>query len=89
MFWMVLAILGVPTSSAPSPRQTTVAAPEQAGPGMRVKCRNRTETGSLAKRTRICRTVADWRKVDEEQHSGAERAVDQGRVSCGSCLRGG
>jgi hypothetical protein len=55
----------------------------------RIKCRTQVETGSLVRRTKTCRTVADWRRQDEEQRSNATRAVDQGAVSCGDCKGGG
>jgi hypothetical protein len=71
-----------------TPLQDATASPPLADP-QRTKCRTQVETGSLVKRTRICRTVAEWRKLDEQQRSSAYRAVDQGAiVSCGEC-RGG
>jgi hypothetical protein len=56
----------------------------------RIKCRTQSDTGSLVRRSKICRTVAEWRRQDEEQRSNATRAVDQGAiVSCGECRGGG
>ena len=85
MLMLTLALLGLAAQDA----STTAAPSAAADPSQRVKCRSQVETGSLAKRIRTCRTVAEWRKVDEAQRNGAYRAIDQGAISCGDCRRGG
>ncbi len=77
------------TLLAAMPQAATATKPTEADPALRTKCRTQIETGSLVKRTRTCRTMAEWRKVDEEQRARADRAIDQGTISCGDCRRGG
>ena len=61
---LAMADTAAVTTSGTAADAPTATTPEKnsADPDQRVRCRVLRETGSLVKRTRICRTVAEWRE---------------------------
>lgn len=49
----------------------------------RVVCRRVDVTGSLIKRGRVCRTVAEWRRITENGNSNARKMVEEGTTKGG------
>ncbi len=44
-----------------------------------VRCIRRTETGSLVKRYKTCKTNAEWDRLDAQQQTEAQGLVERGR----------
>lgn len=63
------------TTAPPPPSADT--APDAAA-DHRVVCRRVDVTGSLIKRGRVCRTVAEWRVITENGNYNARKMVDEG-----------
>jgi hypothetical protein len=74
------------TANAPPPASS---APRIDDPDQRVRCRSIQATGSLVRRERVCRTVADWRRISERGNDRARDVVGTGTIcSGGDCGRG-
>jgi hypothetical protein len=56
-------------ASAPAPATTAVAEPT------RKVCRTYVETGSLVRRTKVCRTAAEWQRAEETQREQGREMV--------------
>jgi hypothetical protein len=52
-------------------------------PDQRVRCRNIQATGSLVRRDRVCRTVAEWRRIAQSGNDRARDVVGTGTVCAG------
>lgn len=66
------------TATEPAPAATTSAEPvDPNDPNQRVRCRLVEVTGSLVKRGRVCRTVAEWRRITENGNYNARKMVDE------------
>ena len=75
-----IALMALPAiASAAEPRQR--AAP--ADPDQQVRCRSSEVTGSLARRTRICRTVAEWRRLEIRGNDEARDMQRRGLIAPG------
>jgi hypothetical protein len=82
---VLLAAAAPPAATPSSPAATTVAQ----DPGKVVKCRKLPVTGSLARFTRECRTVAEWTRLDGDNREAATKIQERGLVvGCGSSASG-
>lgn len=68
-----------------SGQQAKLAAPDDT----KVRCRVEAVTGSLAQRTRVCHTEAQWRTIDRTGNEGAQQMIERGQQSCAGCPHGG
>ncbi|GAA3997603.1 hypothetical protein [Sphingomonas humi] len=83
----IVASLLLAAAQAGSPATTSATPP--ADPSMQVKCRRLPVTGSLARYTKECRTLAEWAKLDEGNRESATKIQDRGLVvGCGSSPQG-
>ncbi len=64
------------------------AATVPADPNQVIRCRRIDVTGSLLKRGRVCRTLAEWRRIDTNENDGARDLVGTGGVCSGGACRG-
>ena len=72
-----------PLASSPAPARPRASASATAAvDDSKVRCRKTPVTGSLARFTRECRTVGEWRKLDEQYREAATRMQDRGTSSC-------
>lgn len=88
---MVTLLVSLLLSAAQAAPPATAATPAAAASdeGSRIKCRKIPVTGSLARFTRECRTVAEWDKLDEGHREDATKIQERGHVvSCGSAAQG-
>jgi hypothetical protein len=87
MFSLTAALLiAACAAAAPAP---AAAAPAVTDPGQVIKCRKLPVTGSLARFTKECRTVDEWRKLDDGNREAATKIQDRGVVvGCGSSATG-
>lgn len=63
-------------TTAPAPPSADTA--PSAAADQRVVCRRVDVTGSLIKRGRVCRTVAEWRVITENGNYNARKMVEEG-----------
>ncbi len=52
------------------------ASEEKSKADQKIKCRRLTVTGSLVKRKKICRTVAEWKEISQAGNRSARTIVD-------------
>jgi hypothetical protein len=58
-------------------------------PDQVVKCRKVEVTGSLLKKGKVCRTIAEWKKIQANGNRTARAIADSGNVcSGGTCGNG-
>jgi hypothetical protein len=58
-------------------------------PDQCVRCRSIQATGSLVRRERVCRTVAEWRRISQSGNDRARDVVGTGTIcSGGQCGNG-
>jgi hypothetical protein len=91
----------LPAPPAPRPAQPQQTASNGAAPSastvrptddpeQRVRCRSIQATGSLVRRERVCRTVAEWRRIGQAGNDRARDVVGTGTIcSGGQCGNGG
>lgn len=66
------------------PAKTASADPDQA-----IKCRKVEVTGSLVKKGKVCKTVAEWKEIQSNGNRTARAIVESGGIcSGGSCGNG-
>jgi hypothetical protein len=76
----------VATNTAPPPARNVRPTDD---PDQRVRCRSIQATGSLVRRERVCRTVAEWRRISQSGNDRARDVVGTGTVcSGGQCGNG-
>jgi ribosomal protein S14 len=86
---LIAGLLGGASISAAKP--VTVAAdattpkPASADPDQQIKCRKTPAPGSLVRKIRICRTIAEWRKAREAGNDAARAIVGENVCSGGEC----
>ncbi len=77
---VILAIaLGSLVSVAPvaaNNEPATATAAPAADPDQKIKCRKIEVTGSIVKKGKVCRTLAEWRATQESHNSAARRMVE-------------
>jgi hypothetical protein len=65
------------------PVKTASADPDQA-----IKCRKVEVTGSLVKKGRVCKTVAEWKQIQANGNRTARAIVESGGVCAGGGCSG-
>ena len=79
----MLGIVIFAAVAATAPDASGQAAPATAtpqNPQNKVRCHSEQETGSLAKRRKICMTVAEWNRRAFDSAQNAARLVDAGAI---------
>jgi predicted secreted protein len=71
-----------PAAAAPAP----TAADD---PSQQIRCRRIAVIGSLIRRERVCKTLAEWRQLQERGNDAARQQVENGRVCGGGQCSGG
>lgn len=49
----------------------------------KIRCRKIAVTGSLVRKTKVCRTVAEWREMSDRGNSNAREINERGNVCSG------
>lgn len=63
--------------------------PAAADPDQVVKCRKVEVTGSLLKKGKVCRTIAEWKEIQSNGNRTARAILESGQVcSGGACGNG-
>jgi hypothetical protein len=63
----------IANSETVKPATTAAADPDQA-----IKCRKVEVTGSLLKKGKVCRTIAEWKQIQENGNRTARAVLEQG-----------
>jgi hypothetical protein len=74
----------VVTAATPTPASSTPVDPDQ-----KIKCRKVEITGSLVKKPKVCKTVAEWKKIDAIGNRNARAIVESGNTCSGGDLCSG
>lgn len=83
------AALLIAAAQTAAPAAPPAATPAVTDPDQVIRCRKLPVTGSLARFTKECRTVAEWRKLDDGNREAATKIQDRGVVvGCGSSATG-
>lgn len=72
-------VVAAPALAQEPAAQPTAAAPAAENPDDKIKCRSMAIIGSLSKKARICKTVAEWRKSRERGSEAARDVADYSR----------
>ena len=79
-------VLGASLSASPvaanSEPAKVIAAPD-ADPDQKIKCRPVEVTGSLVKKGKVCKTVAEWRAIMQNGNYLARKMVEDGTTRTG------
>ena len=76
-------------STAPAFANEGNAKPAAVDPDQAIKCRKVEVTGSLLKKGKVCRTIAEWKRIQENGNRTARAIVESGNVCAGgSCGNG-
>lgn len=84
---LALAALALPLSVAAQ------AAPEedkqQADDDNKIRCKRMQVTGSLARKPKVCKTVAEWRELSEKGNRNARDIIESGQSCAGGPMCNG
>ena len=61
------------------------AKPAAADPDQQIKCRKVEVSGSLIKKGRVCKTVAEWKVIQNNGNRTARAIVESGQICAGQC----
>ena len=75
IIFALAAGLAIVPGAANSETSTPTAA---ADPDQKIKCRKIQVTGSLVKKGKVCKTVAEWRSIAENNNYLARKMVEDG-----------
>ncbi len=74
--------VAVTTSVAPQKTKDKVLS---ADPDQQIKCRKYTASGSLVRKVKMCRTIAEWRKATQAGNDAARAIAGENLCSGGEC----
>lgn len=79
MHHSALAIaLSAAVSVSPAFAEAGKNQPAATDPDQAIKCRKVEVTGSMIKKGKVCRTIAEWKKIQENGNRVARAVVDEG-----------
>lgn len=76
-------------SAIPAFANTNNSKPEAADPDQAIKCRKVEVTGSLVKKGRVCKTVAEWKQIQSNGNRTARAIVESGGICAGGTCGNG
>lgn len=74
VFALAVGLAIIPCSANSQPSTPNAAA----DPDQKIKCRKIQVTGSLVKKGKVCKTVAEWRSIAENNNYLARKMVEDG-----------
>jgi hypothetical protein len=84
------SIAAVPSAADPAPAETAqnqaapAAQPAAIPDDQEIKCRRVAVTGSLIKKGKVCKTVAEWSRLDQHGNQRARDIVEDNRSGMAS-----
>lgn len=76
-FMLVIALTALPLA-APAIAEDAANKPAASNPDQAMKCRHVDLTGSLVKRGKVCKTVAEWKRIIDNGNRTARAVVQEG-----------
>ena len=80
---LAVLLFAAPAFANDANLKTAASDPDQA-----VKCRKVEVTGSLVKKGKVCKTVAEWKAIQDNGNRTARAIVDSGYMCSGGDCRG-
>lgn len=80
--------LWMPMTATASFAKDTAASDDANSDDNKIRCRKLAVTGSLVKKTKVCRTVAEWREISEKGNRNVRDLVESGNVCTGGQCNG-
>ncbi len=85
----ILALAPIAPAAAQNAEPTPQAAPAN-DPDQQIRCRRIPITGSLVRVERVCKTVAEWRRLSDRGNDVVRQQIENGGIcSGGRCGNGG
>lgn len=75
---LIAAFLAIPAFADEGSPTTAASDPDQV-----VKCRKVEVTGSLLKKGKVCRTIAEWKRIQANGNRTARAIAESGNVCAG------
>lgn len=75
--------LWMPMASSAAFAKEAAAADDANADDNKIKCRKIAVTGSLVKKSKVCRTVAEWRIISDKGNQNARDIIESGRTCTG------
>lgn len=75
--------LWLPATSATAFAKDAAASDDADSEDNKIRCRKLPVTGSLVKKTKVCRTVAEWRSISEKGNRNARDIIESGNACAG------
>lgn len=79
----------IPMSSSAAFAKDAAASNDSASDENKIRCRKIEVTGSLVRKTKVCRTVAEWREISEKGNRNVRDLIESGNVCAGGPCAGG
>jgi len=73
----------MPLTSGVAFAKNAAASDEAATDDDKIRCRKIAVTGSLVRKTKVCRTVAEWRSISAKGNQNARDIIESGNVCTG------
>lgn len=87
-FRVAVAVLMATFSVASYPVTAQVSAPPadaSEDPGQQIKCRKFSAVGSIIRKVKVCKTLAEWRRTQQAGNDAARAIVGENVCSGGEC----
>lgn len=82
--FLLAVVIVSPVSAIEKPLQNSVTS-EPADPDQVIKCRKYQAPGSLVRKIKTCRTIAEWRRLRQAGNDAARSIVGENVCSGGEC----
>lgn len=85
---LIASLLGAAPAMTTKDLAAPVAAQEKSGSSdadQQIKCRKYISSGSLVRKVKVCRTIAEWRKAAQVGNDAARAIVGENLCSGGDC----
>lgn len=79
----------VPAASVTASAKEAAANDEATTDDDKIRCRKIEVTGSLARKTKVCKTVAEWRAMSDKGNRNARDIIESGNVCSGGPMCNG
>ena len=79
----------LPVTSATAFAKDAAANDDDSSNDNKIRCRKLAVTGSLVKKTKVCRTVAEWRDIMDKGNRNGRDILESGQVCSGGPMCNG
>jgi hypothetical protein len=82
---MATSLIGAFTVGDVQARTEPLSATDAKNPDEQIKCRKVEVTGSLVKKGKVCRTIAEWRRIQQNGNDTARIMLGEQICTGGEC----